>query len=229
VTGHILVVEDEPAIARAIAYALEREGFTVESVDDGESGLDRALTGTYDVVILDLMLPKLSGAEICRRLRRESVIPILMLTARTSEIDRVTGLEIGADDYVTKPFSIAELVSRVRALLRRREFDLRSASEGIRRVGALELDPGRHRVLVDGRDVGLTPSEFRLLAFLASSPERVFSRREIMQHLWQSSYVGDERACEVHVSNIRRKIERDPTRPERLLTVRGAGYKLVAA
>ncbi len=226
-SGHVLLVEDEPGIARAVAYALEREGFTVDHAADGETGLQRALAGTYDVVILDLMLPKLAGTEICRRLRRESVVPILMLTARTAEVDRVTGLEIGADDYVTKPFSTAELVSRVRALLRRREYDLRDATDGVRRVGALELDPRRHRVLVDGRDVTLTPSEFRLLAFLASQSERVFGRREIMQHLWQSSYVGDERACEVHVSNIRRKIERDPARPRRLVTVRGAGYKLV--
>ena len=226
-TGHVLLVEDEPAIARAVAYALEREGFTVDRAEDGEAGLERALTGTYDVVVLDLMLPKLPGTEICRRLRRESVVPILMLTAKTAEVDRVTGLEIGADDYVVKPFSTAELVSRVRALLRRREFDLRSATEGIRRVGSLELDPGRHRVLLEGREVTLTPSEFRLLALLASAPDRVFRRREIMQHLWQSSYIGDERACEVHISNVRRKIERDPARPRRLVTVRGAGYKLV--
>jgi len=229
VTGRVLLVEDEPAIARAVAYALERDGFTVDSVEDGETGLDRALSEPYDVVILDLMLPKLPGTEVCRRLRRESVVPVLMLTAKTAEVDRVTGLEIGADDYVTKPFSTAELVSRVRALLRRREYYIQDGADGVRRIGGLELDHARHRVRVDGRPVSLTPSEFRLVALLASKPERVFNRREIMQHLWESAYVGDERACEVHISKVRRKIERDPARPERLVTVRGVGYKLSAA
>ena len=228
-TGRVLLVEDEPAIARAVAYALERDGFTVDSVEDGETGLDRALSEPYDVVILDLMLPKLPGTEVCRRLRRESVVPVLMLTAKTAEVDRVTGLEIGADDYVTKPFSTAELVSRVRALLRRREYYIQDGADGVRRIGGLELDHARHRVRVDGRPVSLTPSEFRLVALLASKPERVFNRREIMQHLWESAYVGDERACEVHISKVRRKIERDPARPERLVTVRGVGYKLSAA
>jgi two-component system response regulator RegX3 len=228
-SGHVLLVEDEPAIGRAVAYALEREGFTVDRAEDGETGLHRALSGAYDVVILDLMLPKLPGTEVCRRLRRESVVPVLMLTAKTAEVDRVTGLDIGADDYVTKPFSTAELVSRVHALLRRREYDLQEAASGIRRVGGLELDSDRHRVSVDGRPVSLTPSEFRLLALLASQPERVFSRREIMQHLWESAYVGDERACEVHISSIRRKIEPNAARPRRLVTVRGVGYKLTSA
>ena len=229
VSGRVLLVEDEPAIARAVAYALERAGFVVDRAEDGESGLRCALSGVYDVVVLDLMLPKLTGDEICRRVRNESVVPIVMLTAKSEQIERVSGLELGADDYMTKPFSPSELVSRVRALLRRREFDLKEAVGGIRRVGALELDAGRHSVRVDGSAVSLTPSEFRLLALLASTPERVFSRREIMQHLWDSSYVGDERACEVHVSSLRRKIERDPLRPERLVTVRGVGYKLARA
>jgi two-component system response regulator RegX3 len=148
-----------------------------------------------------------------------------MLTARDSEVDRVVGLEAGADDYVTKPFSMTELVSRVRAILRRRDLDRRGL--GAITVGGLALDPQRHRVVVDGRPVEMTPSEFVVLALLASAPERVFSRREIMQRLWDSQYVGDQRACDVHVSNLRRKIERDPKSPERLLTVRGAGYKLV--
>jgi DNA-binding response OmpR family regulator len=179
------------------------------------------------VLVLDLMLPRLSGVEVCRRLRAESDIPILMLTAKDGEVDRVLGLEIGADDYVTKPFSMAELVSRVRAMLRRRELDRAGAATAIR-VGGLQLDLARHRVRVEGRAVDLTRSEFRLLTLLAGAPERVFTRREIMQHLWQSEYVGDQRACDIHVSNIRRKIEADPRAPRRLVTVRGVGYRLAA-
>jgi len=160
-------------------------------------------------------------------LRVENDILIIMLTAKDAEVERVVGLEAGADDYVTKPFSMAELMSRVRALLRRRDLD-RGSSYSVRRVGELELDLNRHRVLVGAEPVQLTPSEFKVLALLAGEPERVFSRREIMQHLWESSYVGDQRACDIHVSNLRRKVERNAGRPERILTVRGTGYKLVA-
>jgi len=224
----ILVVEDDAAISDAVSYALEAEGFRVETAGDGEQALDRARARNYDLMVLDLRLPKVSGIEVCRTLRGESSIPILMLTAKDSEVDRVVGLEVGADDYVTKPFSMAELMSRVRAILRRRRLD-QEAADPLRRVGALELDLVRHEVKIDGQTIRLTPSEFRLLAFLASEPERVFSRREIMQHLWQSEYVGDERASDMHVSNLRRKIEADPDDPKRVVTVRGIGYKLVPA
>ncbi len=226
-TARVLVIEDEPAIARAVSYTLAREGFDVETADEGREGLRKALAEPYDLIVLDVMLPGMSGTEICRRLRGESAVSILMLTARNSEIDRVTGLEIGADDYVTKPFSMAELLSRIRAMLRRRELDRGGGADAVRRVGSLELDSMRHQVTVDGNLVHLTPSEFRILALLAEHPERVFTRREIMQHLWQSAYVGDERACEVHISNVRRKIERNAARPARLVTVRGVGYKLL--
>jgi two-component system response regulator RegX3 len=159
--------------------------------------------------------------------------PGAMLTARDAESDRVLGLELGADDYVTKPFASAELLSRVRAILRRRELDragaLAGASGTVRELGGLRIDLGRHEVLADGERVHLTLSEFKVLSLLAERPEAVVSRRELMQHLWASEYVGDEHACEVHISNLRRKIERDPSQPERLLTVRGEGYKLVAA
>jgi two-component system response regulator RegX3 len=174
------------------------------------------------------MLPGLSGTEVCRRVRATSPVPIIVLTARDAEVDRVLGLEAGADDYVTKPFSMAELVSRVRANLRRRELD-RSVQQPVTRVGDLELDLTRHEVRANGTAVRLTPSEFKVLALLATQPERVFTRREIMQHLWNSEYVGDQRACDIHVSNIRRKIERDPERPSRLVTVRGVGYRLSAS
>jgi two-component system response regulator RegX3 len=222
----ILVVDDEPALQDTVGYALRQEGFDVEVRSKGEEGLEVALDESFDLVILDLMLPDIPGTEVCRRLRAESPVPIVMLTAKNAEIDRVLGLEIGADDYVAKPFSMAELMGRVRAILRRRELD-RSGGGRIRRVGGLELDSSRHLVRRDGEDVALTPSEFRLLELLAGDPERVFTRREIMQHLWDSSYVGDQRACDLHISNLRRKLERDPADPERIVTVRGIGYKLV--
>jgi len=227
VSERILVVDDEPAIVDAVAYALEGEGYEVASRADGEEALSAALDEAFDLVVLDLMLPRLSGTEVCRRLRAESDVPIVMLTAKDAEVDRVLGLEIGADDYVTKPFSIAELVSRVRALLRRRELDRAGRGYAFKRVGSLTLDLTRHKVSLGGSEVQLTPSEFRLLALLAEEPERAYSRREIMQHLWESSYVGDERACDIHISNLRRKLEDAPDEPQRVLTVRGIGYKLV--
>jgi two-component system response regulator RegX3 len=224
----ILVVDDEPAIRDAVGYALRNEGFEVEALGDGESALAAAGADAYDVVILDLMLPGVPGTEVCRKLRAGSPVPIIMLTAKDAEADRVQGLELGADDYVTKPFSMAELVVRVRAILRRRELD-RSREGGTWRIGGLQLDPRRYEVRVDGEVRRLTPSEFRLLLLLAGEPGRVFTRREILEYLWSSSYVGDQRACDIHVSNLRRKLERDPAQPERIVTVRGVGYKLVAA
>jgi two-component system response regulator RegX3 len=225
--NRILVVDDEPAIRDAVGYALRTEGFDVDVVADGERALEAALGSPYDVVVLDLMLPRMSGTEVCRRVRAESAVPIIMLTARGAELDRVIGLEVGADDYVSKPFSMAELVGRIRAILRRRELD-QSSRGGKLRVGTIELDPMRHQVTVAGDPKRLTPSEFKLLLLLAEQPERVFSRREIMQHLWDSEYVGDQRACDIHVSNLRQKLEEDPANPERIVTVRGIGYKLAA-
>ncbi len=221
----LLIAEDEPAILDALAYTLRGEGYEVETVEDGEAALEQALTDDFDLMILDLMLPRLSGTEILRRVRQRSALPVIVLTAKGTETDRVLGLEIGADDYVTKPFSMAEVVSRVRALLRRRELDLSGPSQRVR-VGSLELDAYAHRVLVDGEPRDLTRSEFRLVTLLASQPDRAFSRRELMEHLWDSTYVGDQRACDIHISNLRRKLERDPARPERIVTVRGVGYKL---
>ena len=187
-----------------------------------------ARASEYDVVLLDWMLPKLSGIDVCRVLRGESPVAIIMLTAKETEADRVLGLELGADDYVTKPFSIAELVSRIRALMRRRALEQHRDRE-VRAIGGLVFDAARHRVEVDGRLAQLTPTEFRLLALLASEPERVFSREEVMRHLWETVFVGERRNVDVHVRNLRRKIERDPARPERLVTVRGVGYQLLAA
>ena len=224
----ILVVEDEPAIADAVSYALREEGFVVDAVGDGEAALATAAANGYDVIILDLRLPRVSGLDVCRRLRVDSSVPIIMVTAKDAEVDRVLGLEIGADDYVTKPFSMAELVSRVRALLRRRRLDRGSVEGATQQVGQLVLDRVRHEARIGDRPVHLTLSEFKLLSFLAAEPERVFSRREILEHLWGTRHVGDQRACDVHISNVRRKVERDPMNPERVVTVRGVGYKLVA-
>jgi two-component system response regulator RegX3 len=228
-SGKILVVDDDPGVLDVVAFSLRREGFDVDEARDGESALEAARGEPFDLVILDVMLPGRSGNEVCRTLRAESDVPILMLTARDGESDRVLGLELGADDYVTKPFSTRELASRVRAILRRRELDRVNGAPTIRQLGALRIDLGRHEVLVGDERVHLTLSEFKVLTLLAEQPGEVVSRRELMQHLWSSEHVGDEHACEVHVSNLRRKIERDPSRPERLLTVRGEGYRLVAA
>jgi DNA-binding response OmpR family regulator len=226
VRERILVVDDEPAIVDAVAYALRSEGFDVESRADGESALEAALAQGFDLLVLDLRLPGLSGIEVCRRVRAASEVPILILSARDAEVDRVLGLEAGADDYVTKPFSLAELVSRVRAIFRRRDLDRGGAGFAVRTVGGLRIDLVRHLVTVDDEPVELTPTEFKLLAFLAQEPGRVVSRRQVMQHLWNSTYVGDERACDVHVSKLRKKIEPNPEQPRRLVTVRGVGYRL---
>jgi len=222
----VLVVDDEEGIRESVGYALRREGFDVDEVEDGAQALAAVRDRSYDVVVLDVMLPGASGLDVCRELRSEGSVPILMLSARDTETDRIVGLELGADDYLTKPFSLAELVSRVRALLRRRELDRAEVPAGRRRVGGLVLDPERHVVEVDGQEQHLTLSEFRLLALLAGRPEHVFTRREIMTHLWQSEHVGDQRACDIHVSNLRRKIEPGPE-PSRIVTIRGLGYKLM--
>jgi DNA-binding response OmpR family regulator len=227
-SDRILLVEDEAAIADSVAYALAADGFDVEVVGDGEAALAASLD-EYDLIMLDVMLPALSGLEVCRRMRDRSAVPILMLTARTGEIDRVLGLDAGADDYVAKPFSMPELVSRVRAILRRRALDRRDTAMTVRKVGTLQLDLVEQTLRVGGRAVDVTPSEFRLLSLLAGRPEHAFTRREIVEHLSRARDGGEERTCDVHIKNLRRKIERDPAHPERLVTVRGVGYMLRAA
>jgi len=222
----ILFADDDAAVVDAVTRSFENENFEVERAANGEEALEKARGEEYDVVILNVMMPRLFGTDVCRTLRAESDVPIILLSARDSEIDRVLGLELGADDYVTKPFSMAELISRVRTLLRRRELD-RMAAGGVRQAGDIRIDFARHQVTVAGELVHLTRSELRLLTLLSAEPERVFSRREIMEHLWQSPYVGDERACDIHISNLRRKIELDPRNPVRIVTVRGVGYTLV--
>jgi two-component system response regulator RegX3 len=226
-SSRILLVEDEPAIADAVAYALQNAGYEVDTIGDGTEALEASRRQNYDLMILDLVLPGMSGLHVCRTVRAESDVPILILTGRDAELDRIVGLETGADDYVTKPFSIAELVSRVRALLRRRALDL-SHNTGVRAVGSLRLDVNRHAATVEDRALQLTPSEFRLLSLLATEPGRVFTREELVRHLWHSDFLGDRRAIDVHISNLRRKLEPNPRQPRRLVTVRGSGYKLMA-
>ena len=227
--SRILVVEDEPAIAEAVSYGLRDAGFEVDCAGDGDSAVAAARSTPYDLMVLDLLLPGRPGLDVCRALRAEGRdLPIVMLTALDAESDRVTGLDLGADDYVTKPFSIAELVSRVRAQLRRRALNRSSTGERIQ-LGALDLDVARHSATLDGRPLRLTVSEFRLVRLLASQPGRAFSREELVENLWDSDFVGDRRAIDVHISNLRRKLEANPREPRRLLTVRGIGYRLVAA
>ena len=213
-SSRILLIEDEPAIADAVAYALQDAGFEVDAIGDGTEALEASRQRDYDLMILDLVLPGMSGLQVCRTVRSESDLPILMLTGREAELDRVVGLETGADDYV-------------RALLRRRTLDLARAA-GVRSVGALKVDVNHHAATIDDRVLQLTPSEFRLLALLATEPGRVFTREELVRHLWQSDFLGDRRAIDVHISNLRRKLEPNPRQPERLVTVRGTGYKLMA-
>lgn len=221
----ILLADDEPDILEPLSYALRQQGFEVACAADGASALEQARSARYDLLICDVLMPGMLGTDVCRTLRAESDLPIILLTARDSELDRVLGLELGADDYVAKPFSTAELVSRVRALLRRRELD-RSPTGATLTVGRLRVDVVRHEVSVDDATVPLTPSEFKLLALLAAEPGRVFARAQIMEHLWQTPYVGDARACDAHISNLRRKLARLPP-AARIETVREIGYKLV--
>jgi DNA-binding response OmpR family regulator len=228
VSPRVLLADDEPDILAPVSYALRAEGFEVETAADGEEALDAARRGEFDVVVLDIMMPRLSGTEVCRRLRAESIVPIIMLTAKDAEVDRILGLELGADDYVTKPFSSRELASRIRAVVRRVELERSTGTSSSVEAGDVRIDLASHRVTVAGDEVRLTPSEFKVLALLAAEPNRVFSRWQIMERLWDAPYVGTARAADVHVSNLRRKIEADPTDPQRLVTVREAGYKLVA-
>ncbi len=227
-SARILVVDDEPALLAGLSYALTREQFEVTTTGTGREALAEIDAGEYDLVILDLMLPDVSGIQVARKLRAQSAVPIIMLTAKDSEADKVIGLEMGADDYVTKPFSALELVGRVRALLRRRELDQNDIGP-VRRVGALRIDIARHEVSIEGRRVNLTPSEFKVLLMLARRPGQVVSKRAILEELWDTKHVADEHACDVHISNLRRKLESNPAQPERIVTVRAAGYKLMSA
>jgi len=226
----LLLVEDEETLAKAVAFSLEREGYKVARAADGVRGLELARELKPDLLILDLMLPKMDGLEVCRVLRRETAMPILMLTAKVDEVDKVVGLELGADDYITKPFSMRELLARVKAMLRREEMHQaakESPSQTLRADG-LELEPASRTVRVGGKAVALRPKEFDLLAFLMRNGGVVFTRDRLLEQVWGYDYAGDSRTVDVHVRWLREKIEDDPAKPSRLLTVRGVGYKLEA-
>ncbi len=221
---HILIVEDDINTANLVATYLQKEGFSTRIVHDGEAGLRAAKSDAPQMLILDLMLPGIDGLEICRRLRAISEVPILMLTAREEEIDRVLGFSLGADDYVVKPFSPRELVERVKAILRRVR-KLPQVEAAVLREGNLVLDPEKHRVWKDGAEIGLTGSEFRLLQALMSSPGRVYSRSELLSHFYDHEEAVIERVIDVHINKLRQKIEADSAHPVFIETVRGVGYR----
>ncbi|MCU0478871.1 MAG: response regulator transcription factor [Chloroflexi bacterium] len=219
----ILVVDDEPTLRETLAEALDADGFRVVTAADGSEALVQFREHHPDLVVLDLMLPELSGVEVCRILRRESGVPILMLTARSSEIDKVLGLELGADDYVTKPFSLRELTARIRALLRRTEQPIVEGPATVT-LGDLTVDLAGHRLLRDGAPVPLKPKVFELLAFLLLHPGQVFSREQLLEHVWGYDYAGETRTVDVHVHWLRTAIEPEPAAPSLVQTVRGVGY-----
>jgi DNA-binding response OmpR family regulator len=222
----ILLVDDEDSIQKLLAYPLERDGFRVIPARDGDEALRRFAEEDVDLVVLDIMLPRLDGLEVCKRLRAESTVPIIMLTARDDELDKVLGLELGADDYITKPFSIREFRSRVRALLRRAATPhVRDEAEETIDAGDVVIDVPRRTVTAYGRPVQLTFVEFELLRLLAASPGRVFSRRQLLERLRGGADYREPRTIDVHVRHLREKIERDPREPELILTVRGVGYR----
>ena len=227
--ARILVVEDEENILEAIRYSLVAQGYEALTATDGQSGLAAARAERPDLVILDVMLPAMDGLEVCRAIRREQDMPIVILTARDEEVDRIVGLELGADDYVTKPFSMRELMARVRAHIRRYRPGTGSsaseAGEGVLVSGNLEIDVAGHRVRLAGRELSLRPREFRLLALFMRRVGRALTRDQVLEALWSQDYIGDARTVDVHVRWLREKIEDDPGRPTRIVTVRGVGYR----
>ncbi|HVF03253.1 MAG TPA: response regulator transcription factor [Frankiaceae bacterium] len=225
---HVLVVEDEPSFSEPLAFMLRKEGFEVTVAETGPDALREFDRAGPDLVLLDVMLPGMSGTEVCRTLRQRSNVPVIMLTARDSEIDKVVGLELGADDYVTKPFSSRELVARIRAVLRRRTDEADDLLPGVLEAGPVRLDVDRHTVTVDGRPVAFPLKEFELLEVLLRNAGRVVTRGQLIDRVWGAAYVGDTKTLDVHVKRVRAKIEPDPGNPRYLTTVRGLGYKFDA-
>ena len=222
----ILMIEDEASFSDAVSFMLEKEGFSVRVETTGTSGLAAFERDGADLILLDLMLPGMSGTDVCKAIRAKSSVPVIMLTAKDSEIDKVLGLEIGADDYVTKPFSMRELIARVRAVLRRRtDMEPVAAASSSLHAGPVEIDVDRHTVRVNGAEVPMPLKEFDLLEFLVRNAGRVLTRAQLIDRVWGSDYFGDTKTLDVHVKRLRTKIEPDPARPKYLLTVRGLGYK----
>jgi two-component system, OmpR family, response regulator RegX3 len=226
--NRILIIEDEPGLAESVRYALESEGFEVTVAATGFSGLDLARRSSPDLVLLDLMLPEMSGLDVCRQIRLSSDVPIIMLTAKDSEADKVTGLELGADDYMTKPFSMRELIARVRAHLRRAaKSGVLAESNEVLRGGPIELDIDAHITRVGGDEVELRPKEFELLESLMRRKNRLAARHTLIDEVWGPSYFGDTKTLDVHIKRLREKLEADSSRPRHIVTVRGLGYKFV--
>ena len=221
----ILVVEDEESFSDALGYMLRKEGFEVATAATGPDGVAEFDRAGADLVLLDLMLPGLSGIEVCRQLRQRSDVPVIMLTAKDGEVDKVVGLEIGADDYVSKPFSARELVARIRAVLRRRGGEVEEPTGAVMQAGPVRMDVDRHIVSVNGETIAMPLKEFELLEFLLRNAGRVLTRGQLIDRVWGSDYVGDTKTLDVHVKRLRAKIEPDPASPKHLLTVRGLGYK----
>ena len=222
----ILIVEDEPSFSEALEFLLGKEGFLVATAENGSDAIKKFEQGGIDLVLLDLMIPEVSGTEVCRQIRAKSKVPIIMLTAKDSEVDKVVGLELGADDYVTKPYSTRELVARIRAVLRRNSGESAIGDIGIMTAGPVRMDTDRHQVTVNGVNVSLPLKEFELLEFLMRNSGRVLTRVQLIDRVWGSDYVGDTKTLDVHIKRLRAKIEVDPANPIFIQTVRGLGYKL---
>jgi two-component system OmpR family response regulator len=222
----VLIVEDDPNLLETLKYNLSKDGYRVVTASDGERAIWGARREKPDLIILDIMLPKMNGFEVCRILRQEMIVPILMLTAKTDETDKIVGLEIGADDYMTKPFSIRELLARVRAMLRRTKMAETPPVVERLKAGDIDIDVPRHQAYLAGTMLELTPKEFDLLVFLAKNNGLVFSREQLLEKVWGYDYSGDTRTVDVHIRWLRQKIETDPGHPRYLVTVRGTGYKL---
>nr|WP_255621967.1 response regulator transcription factor [Tessaracoccus sp. OS52] len=223
IVTRILIIEDEDSYREALTFMLRKEGFDVSSAPDGATGLAEFDSSGADLVLLDLMMPGMTGMEVCRQLRQRGNVAIVMVTARDSEVDKVVGLELGADDYVTKPFSHRELVARIRAVLRRGQDQVLLPE--VVEVDGVRIDVERHQVNVDGVDVRFALREFELLELLLRNAGRVMTRGQLIDRIWGSDYVGDTKTLDVHIKRLRSKIEKDPSNPERLITVRGLGYK----
>jgi DNA-binding response OmpR family regulator len=224
-SARILLVDDEQSIQTLLSYPLRKDGYHVTSALDGSEALRRFEEGRFDLVILDLMLPQLNGVEVCRQLRARSQVPIIMLTAKGSETDKVAGLEVGADDYITKPFSMREFRSRVKAALRRSRMAVGTQDDGAIETGDLSIDFDRRMVTLGGDEVKVTYVEFEILGALARSPGRVLTRETLLEHVWGDSDYRDPRTVDVHIRHLREKLEKDPKEPEYLFTVRGVGYR----
>lgn len=224
----VLLVEDESSLSEPLSFLLTREGFEVQVAEDGQAALDLFTREQFDIILLDLMIPKLAGTEVCKRIRLTSNVPIIMLTAKDTELDKVLGLELGADDYVTKPYSTRELLARIKAVLRRHTPDTTPEYAGVLDLGGIQLDVERHTLHVNGNLIAIPLKEFELLEYLMSNTGRVLTRAQLIDRVWGSDYYGDTKTLDVHVKRLRAKLEENPAEPVRIVTVRGLGYRFDA-